>query len=55
MSYALDVRAPAERESDKAAALAADATVPWRESAATDELAVSAMSPHYLTPVRIRY
>jgi RNA polymerase sigma-70 factor, ECF subfamily len=35
MSYALDVRAPAELESDKAAAPAAEVTVPWRESAAT--------------------
>jgi RNA polymerase sigma-70 factor, ECF subfamily len=33
MSYALDVRAPAESESEKSAAV--DATVPWRESAAT--------------------
>ena len=35
MSYALDIRAPAELESDKSAAPAIDATVPWRESAAT--------------------
>src|SRR4029077_12980833 len=35
MSYALDVRAPAELEVEKAAAPAADAAVPWRESAAT--------------------
>jgi RNA polymerase sigma-70 factor, ECF subfamily len=35
MSYALDVRAPAELEAEKAAAPAADAAVPWRKSAAT--------------------
>jgi RNA polymerase sigma-70 factor, ECF subfamily len=35
MSYALDITAPAEVELDKLAAAATDASVPWRESAAT--------------------